>query len=161
MHCSIPRIQCIMHPPIYIQTKQSNKWWCQLIGGHVSYPIESPTATWPGQDCLVVHLWDEGFAQEYNWDHFLFSSTHIDYPMKYADNFVLLYWWLYPDFLVHLCDLCKHILQLISPWTKWPLFWQMTISNAFYLIKMIEFHIEFHLNLFPEVRLTISQHWFR
>ena len=35
------------------------------------------------------------------------------------------------------------------------------ISNAFSWMKMIEFQFEFHLNLFPGVQLTISQHWFR
>ena len=43
--------------------------------------------------------------------------------------------------------------QLISPWTKWPPFWQTTFSIAFSWIL--------HCNLFPRVQLTISQHWFR
>ena len=47
------------------------------------------------------------------------------------------------------------------PWKKWPPFWQTTISNAFSWMKMMEFRFEFHWNLFPEVQLTISQHWFR
>ena len=51
--------------------------------------------------------------------------------------------------------------QLISPWTKWPPLRQMTISNAFSWMKMIEFWLDFHLILFPGVQFTISQHWFR
>ena len=43
--------------------------------------------------------------------------------------------------------------QLISLWTKWPPFGQMTISNAFLKWKW------FHWNLFPGVELTISQYW--
>ena len=35
-----------------------------------------------------------------------------------------------------------------TPWTKWLPFWQTTISNAFFKIKIIEFRFEFHLNLF-------------
>ena len=51
--------------------------------------------------------------------------------------------------------------QLISPGTKWPPFWQTTISEAFSWMKMIEFLFQFHWNLFPGVKLTINQHWFR
>ena len=55
-----------------------------------------------------------------------------------------------------------HLLILtISPWTKWPPFWQTTYSNAFSWMKMIELQFEFHWNLFPGVQLTISQYWFR
>ena len=38
---------------------------------------------------------------------------------------------------------------------------QTTISNAFSWMKMYEFWLRFHWTLFPRVRLTISQHWFR
>ena len=47
------------------------------------------------------------------------------------------------------------------PWTKWPPFWQTTISNAFSWMKMYEFHLKFHRSLFPRVQLTIFQHCFR
>ena len=40
---------------------------------------------------------------------------------------------------------------LISPWTKWPLVWQTTISNAFSWMKLIEFRSQFHWHLFPGV----------
>ena len=50
---------------------------------------------------------------------------------------------------------------LISPWTKWPPFWQKIFSHAFSWMKMIEFWFKFHWNLFLGVKLTISQHWFR
>ena len=51
--------------------------------------------------------------------------------------------------------------HLLSPWTKWPLFWQTTISNAFSWMKMIEFRFKVHWNLFPGVEFTMNQHWFR
>ena len=35
------------------------------------------------------------------------------------------------------------------------------ISYVFSWMKMTKFWFEFHWNLFPGVRLTISQHWFR
>ena len=53
------------------------------------------------------------------------------------------------------------LISTISPWTKWPPFWQTTYSNAFSWMKMIELQFEFHWNLFPGVQLTISQYWFR
>ena len=33
--------------------------------------------------------------------------------------------------------------------------------KCIFLMKMIEFRLEFQWNLFPEVQMTISQHWFR
>ena len=51
--------------------------------------------------------------------------------------------------------------QLISPWTRWPPFWQTIFSNAFSWTKILEFQFKFHWNLFPTVQLTISQHWCR
>ena len=38
---------------------------------------------------------------------------------------------------------------------------QTTFSNAFSWMRMYEFRLKFHWNLFHRVQLTISQHWFR
>ena len=38
---------------------------------------------------------------------------------------------------------------------------QTPFSNAFSWMKMFEFRLKFHWNLFPRVQLTIFQHWFR
>ena len=38
---------------------------------------------------------------------------------------------------------------------------QTTFSNAFSWMKMYEFRLRFHWNLFPGIQLTIFQHWFR
>ena len=38
---------------------------------------------------------------------------------------------------------------------------QTTFSNAFSWMKMFEFRLKFHWNLFPSVQLTITHHWFR
>ena len=38
---------------------------------------------------------------------------------------------------------------------------QTTFSNAFSWMKMFEFRLKFHWSLFPRVKLTIFQHWFR
>ena len=89
VHSALQHTQNPLHyaSSIYRQTNQSNKWLCQWIGGHVCYPIYSPTATWPGQDCLAVHLWDEGFAQENNWDHCLFSLPILCFPWNMQTGF--------------------------------------------------------------------------
>ena len=63
-----------------------------------------------------------------------------------------------PGMGAHTHEMTGH---LIHYRTKWPQFWQTTISNAFSWMKMIKFRFEFHWNLFPWVQLTISQHWFR
>ena len=46
-------------------------------------------------------------------------------------------------------------------WDKMAAILQMTISNAFSWMKMFEFRLKFHWNLFPRVQLAIWQHWFR
>ena len=51
---------------------------------------------------------------------------------------------------------CAHL-----PWTKWPTFLQTTFWNAFAWMKLKEFQLKFHWNLFPGVQLTISLHWLR
>ena len=38
---------------------------------------------------------------------------------------------------------------------------QTTFSNTFSWMKIFEFRLKFHWSLFPRVRLTIFQHWFR
>ena len=38
---------------------------------------------------------------------------------------------------------------------------QTTFPNAFSWMKMYEFQLRFHWNLFPRVQLAIFQHWFR
>ena len=38
---------------------------------------------------------------------------------------------------------------------------QTTFSNAFSWMKIIEFRLKFHWSLFPRVKLTILQQWFR
>ena len=42
------------------------------------------------------------------------------------------------------------VLTPLPHWTKWPPFWQTTISNAFSWMKMIEFQFEFHWFLSQE-----------
>ena len=36
-----------------------------------------------------------------------------------------------------------------------------TISNAYSWMKLYKFRLRFHWNLFPRVKITIFQHWFR
>ena len=43
--------------------------------------------------------------------------------------------------------------------TKWTIL--QTFSNAFSWMKMYEFRLRFHWNLFPGFELTTYQHWFR
>ena len=54
-----------------------------------------------------------------------------------------------------------NLLKLNYPQTRWQTFWQMTFSNAFSWMKILEFRFKFHWNLFLRVKSTISQHWFR
>ena len=56
----------------------------------------------------------------------------------------------------------KHV-TLLTHWgrDKMAAVFQTTFSNAFSWMKMCEFRLRFHWNLFPMVQLTISQHWFR
>ena len=44
---------------------------------------------------------------------------------------------------------------------KMAAIFQTTLSNAFSWMKMLEFRLKFHWNLFIRVQLTTFQHWFR
>ena len=46
-------------------------------------------------------------------------------------------------------------------WDKMDPISQMTFSNAFSWMKIHEFRVRFHWNLFLRIELTILQHWFR
>ena len=45
--------------------------------------------------------------------------------------------------------------------TKWPPFSQTNISTDFFRMKMFEFRLRFHWNLFPRPQITIFHHWSR
>ena len=47
-----------------------------------------------------------------------------------------------------------------SRWTNCPPFWQTKFRDTFSWMKMTEFRIKFHWNLFPGLQLTINPHWF-
>ena len=57
-------------------------------------------------------------------------------------------------------DMCMNIL---THWgrDKMDAISQTTFSSAFSWMKMFEFRLNFHWNLFLRVQLTIFQHWFR
>ena len=63
---------------------------------------------------------------------------------------------------------CWSVGELIGPWeilTHWgrnkmAAFSQTTLSNAFSWMKILEFRLKIHWNLFLRVLLTIFQHWF-
>ena len=54
-------------------------------------------------------------------------------------------------------------LSMLTHWgrDKMAAVFQTTFSNAFSWMKMHEFRLRFHRNLFPRVQLTKFQHWFR
>ena len=56
-----------------------------------------------------------------------------------------------------------HAEQALTHWgrDKMAAFSQMTLSNAFSWMKILEFWLKFHWSLFLRVQLTIFQHWFR
>ena len=67
-------------------------------------------------------------------------------------------------------NVCKHYVFLWSMkwgvlthwgWDKMTTIFQTTFSIAFSSMKMCEFRLRFHWNLFLSVKLTIFQHWFR
>ena len=55
----------------------------------------------------------------------------------------------------------KHFIVTHWGWDKTVNILQMTFSNAFSLIRMYEFCLQFHCSLFLGVQLTMFQHWFR
>ena len=87
---------------------------------------------------------------------FILASKPIVYDLKIArgdqyheDNNILLCCWYWS------------ISLLTQAETKWPPFFKTTFSNAFSWMKMLEFRLRFHWNLFRRIQLTKFQHWFR
>ena len=59
-----------------------------------------------------------------------------------------------------LTERLTHRVNSLRP-RQMPAIFQTTFSNAFSWMKMFEFRLTFHWILFPGVKLTIFQHWFR
>ena len=63
-------------------------------------------------------------------------------------------------------DICRHsddITNLLTHWGRDEMadIFKTILSNAFYWMKIYQFWLIFHLSLFPRVKLTMIQHWFR
>ena len=98
---------------------------------------------WHGLTLIQSHpWWCENFA-EYN---VLNESILVNRPLVWEAEF-----WHYTD------------LVLFIHWgrDKMDATSQMTLSNAFSWMKMLQFRLKIHWSLFPRVQLTIFQHWFR
>ena len=64
------------------------------------------------------------------------------------------------------CFAKKYFISLCATLTHWGRdkmadISQTTLSNVFSLMKLFEFQLTFHWNLFLRFQLTIFQHWFR
>ena len=74
------------------------------------------------------------------------------------------------DYLSTPCSQCRLKFISVSKTGSWLTHWgwdkiaaifQTTFSNAFSSMKLCEFWLRFHWNLFLSVKLTIFQHWLR
>ena len=73
------------------------------------------------------------------------------------------------EVLWHSLDLVKFhrvpklLFCILTHWGrgKMAAIFQTTFSTSFSWLKMYEFRLRFHWNLFPRVQLTIFHHWFR
>ena len=56
----------------------------------------------------------------------------------------------------------RSIFKVLIHWgrNKMAAMWQTTHSNAFSLMKMLQFLFQFYWSMFLRVQLTIFQHWF-
>ena len=63
----------------------------------------------------------------------------------------------------HKCTASHYMINLLTHWDRDKMadIFQTIFSNVFSSIKMFEFRLRFHWNLFLRFELTISQHGFR
>ena len=102
-------------------------------------------------ECILHHFLYSKFTRMLTWKRFyryakstLSSRNHVysfTYTVDYTDvsKFFLTYWGR----------------------DKMAAIFQTSFSIAFSWMKMYEFRIRFHWNLFLRVKLTIFQHWFK
>ena len=100
-----------------------------------------------------------------HWSTLIVNAVYV-YMLIYLGNFSRQYscrsvqlW------IIHQTDGGCSVAPL-SPLTHWgrdkkDAISQTTFSNAFSWMKLLEFWLKFHWNLFLRVQLTIFQHWFR
>ena len=110
-------------------------------------PIETPKLLITGA------LWGESTVDK--WFPSQRASEAASFSLSWRHHLhtrLLLY---YPGVLQYRVSL------LNSPLDKMAAISQTTPSNSFSWMRMLEFLLKFHWNLFLRVQLTISQHWFR
>ena len=120
--------------------------------------MEAETKLWKWPhfaDIFKCIFWDEMFlisiSMVFHWSLFLRFQVTISWCWF---RFVMA--WRH----AHMCHLASNEL---THWgrDKMPAISQTTLSNSFSWMKMLEFRLKFHWNLFLRVQLTIFQHWFR
>ena len=135
--------------------------------------------------CAPLYLsatWVHVFSQQYStmavsWaiNHRYITKWYISYSSEYHTLEIgpiwhcrSTYWtiWDHTDIMSRLPDCPPSQVSLLSPLTHWgrdkmAAVFQTTFSNAFSWMKMYEFRLRFHWNLFLRFKFKIFQHWFR
>ena len=124
--------------------------------------------------CLILFLlycqhWWQGIHMTYLSIFFRITSQTLSYICPCACGFILGYivktgWFQKTKKCAHCAQFSGYI--LFGPLTHWgwhkmAAMFQATFSNAFSWMKMFKFRLRFHCSLFPRIKLTIFQHWFR
>ena len=99
---------------------------------------------------LTVYLQSSGARQK----QFSISTKHaLDIPCSES---------LLIGFNQVWCSIVAHLSLLTHwGWDKMEAISQKTLSNAFSLMKILEFRLKIHWSLFLRVQVMILQHWFR
>ena len=103
--------------------------------------IPTMPATSYGKRCLIIKS---------RWEH---TESNLSITWSIMTWYC---WW-------HDNDKCRIQIKLLTHWGRdnMAAIFQMTFSNAFAWMKMYQFRLRFHWNLFLRFNLTIFQHCFR
>ena len=129
-----------------------------------------------GAQYKTASILQTAFSNAFSWMKIsLFDSNFTEVPkdlfgkepLLVVDNDLTLKWnqafiWTVNG-IVHWCIHTPFSLEELTHWgrDKMDAISQTTFSNAFSWMKMFEYRLKFHWNLFLRIQLTIFQHWFR
>ena len=147
-----------------------NKTIWNYLNMHYSDVIMSAMASQISKphDCLPNRL--SGADQRKHQSSASLAFVTVEFPAQRASNAEnVSIWWRhhgYQDSILHMQTTTTSGVDGLAWLTHWDrdeidAILQRTFSNAFSWMKMFEFRLKFHWNLFPRVQLTIIHHWFR
>ena len=137
----------------------SHKTMCVITYPCPNFSLSLLVKRGPGDSNQTLHTWYTGTETKIPADRrspWFISWFPIVLTLLAHNDVVLEYlaWYKYNGLLIHVVShtprVQEGVINSISPWAKWPPFWQTIFSNAFSWMKKVEFWFKISLKFVPK-----------